>query len=287
MKRDKNEYNNNREQLQTIVEVINPMIGGDGSANKIVIGRSPDGCYSSIETPTSELSLNAKMKNVLQELLENDRVKLNLSKSLIEDDNNIDEEDNEDEIDGEIYQSSSVERNGNKTVFYVREKLINDYYSFEKDSKPTDDETIDNCQVYENPNFKNSPDKFIENEKIASSISNNDENEKIKEKLLLQLNVDELKCGAYSNADDNEEDNDNDGNPSIKKTQTSTTKTTSDDACDDGATADVIATDDSANKTSESKTMETTNNSSSSSNLNTINNNNTKKKKRKGKKGKK
>ncbi|XP_033163821.1 protein lap4 isoform X8 [Drosophila mauritiana] len=85
----------------TIVEVLNPVIGGDGSARTIhVSGGLPfdedafeQGAVAVLRSETfvlpgaagggrSELSLNAKMKTVLEELLENERVKLNLQKSL-------------------------------------------------------------------------------------------------------------------------------------------------------------------------------------------------------------
>ncbi|XP_065721751.2 protein lap4 isoform X6 [Drosophila suzukii] len=98
----------------TIVEVLNPVIGGDGSARTIhVSGGLPfdededfeQGAMAVLRSETfvlpgaagggrSELSLNAKMKTVLEELLENERVKLNLQKSLEED---------EDEEDGSAY----------------------------------------------------------------------------------------------------------------------------------------------------------------------------------------
>ncbi|KAH8375946.1 hypothetical protein KR200_010445 [Drosophila serrata] len=92
----------------TIVEVLNPVIGGDGSARTIhVSGGAPfdhdeddfeqGGAVAVFRSETfvlpdaagssrTELSLNAKMKTVLEELLENERVKLNLQKSLEEDD---------------------------------------------------------------------------------------------------------------------------------------------------------------------------------------------------------
>jgi len=102
----------------TIVEVLNPVIGGDGSARTIhVSGGLPfdededyeQGAMAVLRSETfvlpgaagggrSELSLNAKMKTVLEELLENERVKLNLQKSLEED-----EHGDEDEEDGSAY----------------------------------------------------------------------------------------------------------------------------------------------------------------------------------------
>ncbi|XP_016977435.1 uncharacterized protein LOC108043293 isoform X24 [Drosophila rhopaloa] len=100
----------------TIVEVLNPVIGGDGSARTIhVSGGLPfdpedfeQGAVAVLRSETfvlpgatgggrSELSLNAKMKTVLEELLENERVKLNLQKSL------EGEEEDEDDEDGSAY----------------------------------------------------------------------------------------------------------------------------------------------------------------------------------------
>nr|XP_017037715.1 titin isoform X10 [Drosophila kikkawai] len=92
----------------TIVEVLNPVIGGDGSARTIHVSSGAPfdqdeddfeqgGAVAVLRSETfvlpdaagagrTELSLNAKMKTVLEELLENERVKLNLQKSLEEDD---------------------------------------------------------------------------------------------------------------------------------------------------------------------------------------------------------
>lgn len=234
-----------RTPLQTIVEVMNPMLGGDGTANEIIVGRSndEDQTYSSIDDDGSfeyeyhvqqrmkpELSLNAKMKNVLQELVENEKVK-RLSRSFDEDDFRIDEEeyddvDRSDEIDGDSEKCDneseklttreiSSEVNGNRTVFYVREKLINDFYTFgqddpsldEKNGKiilsqdfdPNDNESIllsygndpailvDNCAVFENPVFNVTEEEFLQEEAKAEAIS--EENEKIKEKLLSEMNI--------------------------------------------------------------------------------------------------
>ncbi|XP_033245467.1 protein lap4 isoform X3 [Drosophila miranda] len=101
----------------TIVEVLNPVIGGDGTARTIHVSGVPfdddefeQGAVSVLRSETfvlpqsgggvvggrSELSLNAKMKTVLEELLENERVKLNLQKSLEEHSDNDNDEDGED-----------------------------------------------------------------------------------------------------------------------------------------------------------------------------------------------
>lgn len=149
--------------LRTIVEVVNPAIAGDGSANNIAIGRSSDCSYPSFDSYSHEtnmysydsthhkhldsdnahsdnqdevedgededdderittgyesrrsygeheLSLNDKMKNVLQELLENERVKLNLSRSLIENDSSDpeEEEDDDDEMEDAVFEGSNA-----------------------------------------------------------------------------------------------------------------------------------------------------------------------------------
>ncbi|KAH8359318.1 hypothetical protein KR093_005743 [Drosophila rubida] len=104
----------------TIVEVLNPIIGGDGNARTIQVSGTPfdhdelmgQGATALLHSETfvlptggkSELSLNAKMKNVLEELLENERVKLNLQKSLEEhsdEEKDIDDGDGDDDDDGE------------------------------------------------------------------------------------------------------------------------------------------------------------------------------------------
>ncbi|KAH8382820.1 hypothetical protein KR009_005423 [Drosophila setifemur] len=102
----------------TIVEVLNPVIGGDGSARTIHVSSGAPfhddddeddesfeqglGAVSVLRSETfvlpsasgdrTELSLNAKMKTVLEELLENERVKLNLQKSLEGEEGDEDEE---------------------------------------------------------------------------------------------------------------------------------------------------------------------------------------------------
>lgn len=234
-----------RTPLQTIVEVMNPMLGGDGTPNEIIVGRSndEDQTYSSIDDDGSfeyeyhvqqrmkpELSLNAKMKNVLQELVENEKVK-RLSRSFDEDDFRIDDEeyddvDRSDDVDGHSEKCDNEseklttreitsEVNGNRTVFYVREKLINDFYTFGQDDEsldekngkiilsqdfdPNDNESIllsygndpailvDNCPVFENPIFNVTEEEFLQEEAKAEAIS--EENEKIKEKLLSEMNI--------------------------------------------------------------------------------------------------
>lgn len=160
-------------KTKNIVEVINPLIKGEGYVQRIAFSRSQCSEYPSFDNddeqieeathgdgndfenlpsslqilrsetfvlPTSkspeELSLNAKMKNVLEELLENERVKYNLRKSLEEQaniDKNMkpaygdsdDEEEDEhtkDEIDFAVTQTTQ-DGNGNR---HILNSLIRD-----------------------------------------------------------------------------------------------------------------------------------------------------------------
>lgn len=176
--------------LQTIVEVLNPNVG-DGMLNQITIGRSMD--CSSLDDSYSfhnidrqrPLSLNDKMKTVLKELLDNERVKTNLSRSLIADDN--------DNVDG---NSSDDDSNENKTKFFVREKLINDFFTYNTEIDNPLLSSNDNCQVYQNPNIDFTVEVIeAELEKVGV------EDDKIKEKLLSELNVAE-RSASGSNVDE-------------------------------------------------------------------------------------
>ncbi|XP_017487858.1 PREDICTED: protein lap4 isoform X7 [Rhagoletis zephyria] len=187
----------------TIVEVVNPLITGEGQVQSIVVGKTieyeypifdnetqarlrPKGveiqqaaCIEDehdndseteqlaaasagvlrsdtfvlptqekqknlqlLHQPPQELSLNAKMKNVLVELLENERVKLNLQKSLEEDDDEQQEmaygdsdKDEDDEVDYAVARGTVIrggtrlaprgvgDNNGNERLL---EELIKD-----------------------------------------------------------------------------------------------------------------------------------------------------------------
>lgn len=109
-----------------------------------------------------ELSLNDKMKNVLRELKQNERVRLSWSRSMTEAEL---EEFNKDEV--EDMQSFEEKTGSNGTVFMVRERLINDFYSHNTDDSvgpivatsfdPNDNfdqgfaDSVDGCSVFENP----------------------------------------------------------------------------------------------------------------------------------------
>lgn len=111
-----------------------------------------------------ELSVNDKMKNVLKELKQNERVRLSWSRSLTEkeleealDNGNLPPEPASDSL-----QSYEEKTGSNGTVFMVRERLINDFYAQDEDTTHGDrndnypsssgaDDT-DNCRIFENPN---------------------------------------------------------------------------------------------------------------------------------------
>lgn len=136
--------------LQTIVEVVNPILVGDGTANEIAVSRmlNDDLSLPSFNVD-DELSLNDKMKNVLKELKENEKVRLSLSRSMEEDE----------EMPDEASTSPTYEEKTGSigTVFHVRERLINDFYDHEQSANQ---ENIDSCQVYSNP----SVDEFLAHE---------------------------------------------------------------------------------------------------------------------------
>ncbi|XP_039429977.1 protein lap4 isoform X11 [Culex pipiens pallens] len=178
--------------LQTIVEVVNPALsGGNGQINDIIVGRYNDDCgvgggddsFVSSAGGYGEgssrfgyeegryVSINDKMKNVLRELKQNEKVRLNLSKSMTEEERaEQEEEEEEDDEDLEQYRQqmeyahseqypSIVSAGGGGihndaaevddddeefrhyeektgaigTVFMVRERLINDFYTHQSD----------------------------------------------------------------------------------------------------------------------------------------------------------
>ncbi|GAB0093094.1 hypothetical protein DMENIID0001_081530 [Sergentomyia squamirostris] len=169
--------------MQTIVEVVNPLLGGDGAANTITVGRSTDD-YPSLDEETAEfeaneryeLSLNDKMKNVLQELLENEKVKLNRSRSMTESDNELNPDD-DDELDAAA-EFDSVFRDCEGNAHFG-----NGYSTVLHDLDRENCNQIDQCQVIGNPNTQ-------DDEETAVQTQNQPADEELKERLLSQLNVD-------------------------------------------------------------------------------------------------
>lgn len=241
--------------LQTIVEVVNPMLCGDGIATEITIGRSDDSTFASFEADNEaenndddvdeddgvvvlrkksgfELSINDKMKNVLKELKQNEKVRLSLSRSMDgkDDDDDVEEDDDDDDDESEEaseghYNAASVsyeEKTGaNGTVFLVRERLINDFYDHEDksngDSNVTQTTTqtfydehsdlVDNCQVFTNPIVED----FLQQEIRHSEPENPASNESTKsrkESMKLELNQQDKEnddCAADEDDDNNDE----------------------------------------------------------------------------------
>ena len=190
--------------LQTIVEVVNPMLSGDGTATEITVGRTNDESLTSFDIDDDdhdgvvyrrEMSLNDKMKNVLKELRENEKVRLSLSRSM-------DDED-EDEPSTEDASASYEEKQGAiGTVFMVRERLINDFYDHQ--SVETSEVT---ATVFANPNVE-----FLENEirHVEDSLKAR------KETLTLNLNQQSI--------DDQENDEPDEDEDSSTATPTTPTK---------------------------------------------------------------
>lgn len=255
----------NEQMLQTIVEVINPMISGDGSPNRVAVGHSIEPTYSSLDEndngntaddeydsinsynpERTELSLNDKMRNVLQELVTNERVRLSFTQSLSDDDDeedeNVDDDDDSDNdteddendslqhdfVDGEatkistkeiilpsptttITQSTTTTRiideepNGNQidTNIFVLENpqtsdnnksIESDNLCFDSNESTLTSNATLNDTIYENPNFlaTDTPTKTILTTSTTKRAQS-EQDEKLKEKLLSELNIGERK----------------------------------------------------------------------------------------------
>lgn len=187
--------------LETIVEVVNPILVGDGTANEIAVSRMlnddlslPSFGVDDDDEEHEQLSLNDKMKNVLKELKENEKVRLSWSRSM--------EEDDDIEMPEASASPTYEEKTGSiGTVFMVRERLINDFYDHEPS---VNQENIDSCQVYSNP----SVDEFLAHE-IRHA----------------QATAETLTLDLRSNDDDNEDEEDE----STDNTPTSPTKSLASD----------------------------------------------------------
>ncbi|XP_055616759.1 protein lap4-like isoform X10 [Toxorhynchites rutilus septentrionalis] len=205
--REESQHQRVRTTLQTIVEVVNPAVvgvgGGAGQVNDIIIGRYNDDCggedsFASASSPSAYgtmfayeegryESINDKMKNVLRELKQNKKVRLNLSKSLTEEElaEQVDEpaagEEEEDEDEEFRRQEQMIQQQEEEefrhyeektgaigTVFMVRERLINDFYTHQSElaqdhhyqPQPQQQSSLgedyyddeDGCEVIQNPN---------------------------------------------------------------------------------------------------------------------------------------
>ena len=207
---DEIEYSN---QINTIVQVVNPLLVGDGAATEIAIGHSDDLSsfnneledYGDGITYRQELSLNDKMKNVLKELKQNEKVRLSWSRSMEEEDEedieNFEKHEKECEEDGDnnIVSTSYEEKTGSiGTVFMVRERLINDFYDHQPHHDIDNQASIDSCQVYSNP----SVDEFL-----AHEIQHSQESLSAR-KEALTLDLTATTSQANENCDEDDEDED-------------------------------------------------------------------------------
>ncbi|XP_055300027.1 protein lap4-like isoform X19 [Sitodiplosis mosellana] len=228
--------------MQTIVEVVNPLISGQGYANTIAVGGSnDDGSYPSFD-PTnddgnvaevmnydsldvyktaSELSLSDKMKNVLQELVKNERVRLSFSQSISEvEDSDSEQNDTDDDANEPLRHDSSdddksvvpispsnqataTEENGNAAAVAAAAAAaaeaaaviaqLNIVDTVASDSGNNDDiknaNIIDDDFIYKNPNFLMAGDEMDACTSQQQAIVRNERDEKLKEKLLAELNV--------------------------------------------------------------------------------------------------
>ncbi|XP_031624898.1 protein lap4 isoform X10 [Contarinia nasturtii] len=228
--------NNDDGKMQTIVEVVNPLISGQGYANTIAVGGSNDdnsypsfdpndddnaaaeANYDSLDmyNTASELSLSDKMKNVLQELVKNERVRLSFSQSISEgEDSDSEQNDTDDDANEPLKHDSSddesaapinstnqtvnapatieiptTEANGNAVI-----AKLNIVDTKESDNSNNDDiqnaNIIDDNFIYKNPNFLMADDEIDANtsQQSGSTVTRKDRDEKLKEKLLAELNV--------------------------------------------------------------------------------------------------
>jgi hypothetical protein len=134
------EENSQTSTIQTIVEVVNPMLVGDGTATEIAIGKSMEIDESNLPYDEDdidivyrrEMSLNDKMKNVLKELRENEKVRLSLSRSMEEKEEDVEDEDQQEHQVNE-HEEILEKQGANGTVFMVRERLINDFYEHKEE----------------------------------------------------------------------------------------------------------------------------------------------------------
>lgn len=200
---------------QEIVEVVSPLVLGDGSVNYIqttTMTTTTDLTRPKFQLSDNRLSLNDKMKNVLVELLENEKVKLNRSLSMTDSDVEgaaEEEEGDEDDVDNgaagdQLNNNSSHKMN---TVFIVREKLINDYYDYESE---------EHCQVFENPNAS-FDDVRTEHSLTKDQENNNSEEDLLlKQKIISELNVSAAAVQPQPETDKKEEEEDDEEDESFR-----------------------------------------------------------------------
>lgn len=181
------------------VEVVSPLVLGDGTVSYIqsfettttVLSTSTDTRPIKFQLTDNRLSLNDKMKNVLVELLENEKVKLNRSLSMTDSDlEGPADEDEEEEVDSDEHdqRNNNHQQKTSNTVFIVREKLINDYYDYESEQ----------CQVFANPNAFFDLAEPMETESSTSAVNQGSNNNSEEDLLLKQKIINELNVSSVS-----------------------------------------------------------------------------------------
>uniref|UniRef100_A0A1A9W4H0 Uncharacterized protein n=1 Tax=Glossina brevipalpis TaxID=37001 RepID=A0A1A9W4H0_9MUSC len=220
---------------QRIVEVVNPLIAGDGQVQSIIVSRSEHSEYPSFDRddevmlpppisphilrsetfvlPTNvepkqcdELSLNAKMKNVLEELLENERVKYNLQKSLEQDE---DEDEDEDENENEEEEEEEEEEDNQDNDNCERRDSENKMKAMHRSK--------DEIDFGVRPQFKG-----LSAKQEQSSQDNNGNQERILNELMRDSNRNTIrklaaKLSDNNDSDDNVGDNDGDDGKAIEE----------------------------------------------------------------------
>lgn len=220
------EHANASEALEQIVQVLNPLIAGDGLANEIIVGRSKDSECSSVlndavdmsnddynslvySTAADEISLSDKMKNVLQELVETERMKkLNVAESGSDvdsvdgekgdakDDTDAENEplqldDIADELDRMPLMVDAMDGKKGSEMAITTTSELNANQNQDSDSHNDDIKNANTFDdfVYENPNFLMAKEETDVNVTQQHSANRNQRDIKLKEKLLSELNV--------------------------------------------------------------------------------------------------
>ncbi|KAH8294915.1 hypothetical protein KR018_004289 [Drosophila ironensis] len=208
----------------TIVEVLNPVIGGDGHPRTIHVsgglppppsfdddyededafeleGAAAAAAEAVLRSETfvlpgttaggnrTELSLNAKMKTVLEELLENERVKLNLQKSLEGED-----DDDKDEDEGDGGSAYGDARDEEESAYG---DAIDDVVDFGRTTNDQDDSRNGNQQLLVDLMKDSNRNTIIA--KLAGQLSDDDEEEDDDEE-------DETSDSSDEDSDDSDEE---------------------------------------------------------------------------------
>lgn len=261
--------------IETVVEVVSPLIAGDGTANQIAIVRANDlpslgdcGDFTDSllaqiiddDTDEFELSLNDKMKNVLQELVENERVKLSFSKSITEDD--------DDDLGDDATDNAGKSDNNNDDS----EWTTTDEVSLTEDNgnvkviQTADTKSIDD--IIQNDNEENANASLTTDATTTTTTS-------ITVTKTIELNIDDVSPDAGDIIDSPISDEHVDADIDVEQDDDDSVQEAS------AISVDTIATD--ATATSESSSSKGAN----SSNINNNNNNANNKKKKRKSKGKK